>query len=117
MHNARHPCESFLTLIKFISSQKEENGFTVIELIVVLMIFGILSVITAPQFSSVTNKAKQKEASVIVSSIIKAAKAHQAEWGLLPSNMGDISQYAKFQKCITNNVETQGASVCKNEFF
>ena len=115
MHNARHPCESFLTLIKFISSQKEENGFTVIELIVVLMIFGILSVITAPQFSSVTNKAKQKEASVIVSSIIKAAKAHQAEWGLLPSNMGDISQYAKFQKCITNNVETQGASVCKNE--
>ena len=68
MHNARHPCESFLTLIKFISSQKE--------------------------------------ASVIVSSIIKAAKAHQAEWGLLPSDMGDISQYAKFQKCITNNSES-----------
>ena len=106
---------SLLILIKLISPKKEENGFTLIELILVLMIFGILCAIAVPQFSSVTNKAKQKEASVIVSSIIKSAKAHQAEWGSVPINMGEISQYAKFQKCMTNNVETQGGSVCKNE--
>ena len=53
--------KSLLILIKLISSQKEDNGFTVIELIVVLMIFGILSIIAVPQFSSVTNKAKQRE--------------------------------------------------------
>ena len=102
-----------LILIKLISPKKEENGFTLIELILVLMIFGILCAIAVPKFSSVTNKAKQKEASVIVSSIIKSAKAHQAEWGSLPLNMGEISQYAKFQKCIATDVENQGATVCK----
>ena len=102
-----------LILIKLISPKKEENGFTLIDLILVLMIFGILCAIAVPQFSSVTNKAKQKEASVIVSSIIKSAKAHQAEWGSLPINMGEISQYAKFQKCIATDVENQGATVCK----
>ena len=107
--------ESLLTLIKVISSQKEENGFTVIELILVLMIFGILSVIALPQFSSVSNKAKQKEASVIVSSILKSAKAHQAEWGSLPLNMGEISQYAKFPKCIATDVENQGANVLQRK--
>ena len=51
-----------LILIKLISPKKEENGIRLIELILVLMIFGILCAIAVPQYSSVANKAKQNEA-------------------------------------------------------
>ena len=67
-----------LILIKFISSKKEENGFTLIELILVLMIFGILCAIAVPQFSSVTNKAKQKDLSYLAkhrNQVIECSKA------------------------------------------
>ena len=38
----------------------DENGFTLVELIVVAMMSGILSSIAIPQFTSAVNKAKQK---------------------------------------------------------
>ena len=67
-----------------------------------------------PIILSAANKAKQKEASAIVASMIKAASAYQTEYEQLPSNMGDISEYARFQKCIANNIEIEGASICRN---
>ena len=107
--------KTYSLLLNNIYSSKEENGFTLVEIIVVLMIFGIISSIAIPQIASVTNKAKQREASMIVASILKASQAHQAEYRSLPLDMGDISEYAKFQKCIASNVETQGGSVCKTD--
>ena len=107
--------KTYSLLLNKICSSKEENGFTLVEIIVVLMIFGIISSIAIPQIASVTNKAKQREASMIVASILKASQAHQAEYRSIPLDMGDISEYAKFQKCIANNVETQGGSACKTD--
>ncbi len=78
------------------------------------MVFGILSSIAIPQFKPATNKAKQKEASLIVSSMIKAAKSNYALVAGLPGDMGQLSKFARFQKCISNNVETEGSSVCKS---
>ena len=45
---------------------KEENGFTLVELIVVVMMIGILSSIAIPQFMTAADKAKQKEAFVLL---------------------------------------------------
>ena len=52
---------------------KEEEGFTLVELIVVVMMIGILSSIAIPQFMTSADKAKQKEATGIVSALVKAA--------------------------------------------
>ena len=40
-----------------------KNGFTLIELIVVMMKIGIISAISIPQFLTAANKAKQKGSS------------------------------------------------------
>ena len=101
--------------IKNLYSQEmsNEDGFTLVELIVVVMMIGILSSIAIPQFMSAADKAKQKEASAIVASIMKAATAYQTEYGALPADMGDISEYARFQKCTAATVAAAGGAACK----
>ena len=102
--------------IKSISSLgqlKDEEGFTLVELIVVVMMIGILSSIAIPQFMTASDKAKQKEATGIVAALVKAATAYQTEYGDLPTTAGEISEYAKFQRCNQPNMDTQGGKVCK----
>jgi len=102
--------------IKSISSLgqlKDEEGFTLVELIVVVMMIGILSSIAIPQFMTAADKAKQKEATGIVAALVKAATAYQTEYGDLPTNAGQISEYARFQRCNQTGMETQGGKVCK----
>ena len=94
-----------------------EDGFTLVELIVVVMMIGVLSSIAIPQFMTAADKAKQKEATGIVSALIKAATAYQTEYGSLPQNHLDLSEFAKFQKCSAPNANDPvngGAAACKD---
>ena len=105
--------------IKNLSSLKqlqEEEGFTLVELIVVVMMIGILSSIAIPQFMTAADKAKQKEATGIVAALVKASTAYQTEYGALPTNAGELEEYAKFQKCppTAGNLVQDGGKVCKN---
>ena len=77
------------------------------------MMIGILSSIAIPQFMSAADKAKQKEASAIVASLVKSATAYNTEYGALPRDMGELSEYAMFQRCDHNDVAAEGGSVCK----
>ena len=91
------------------------EGFTLVELIVVVMMIGILSSIAIPQFMSAADKAKQKEASAVVASMVKAATAYNTEYGALPANMGEMAEYARFQQCADDGtVEADGGSACKD---
>tara|TARA_Y100001968_G_C19424682_1_gene753665 strand:+ start:359 stop:1024 length:666 start_codon:yes stop_codon:yes gene_type:complete len=92
-----------------------EDGFTLVELIVVVMMIGILSSIAIPQFMTAADKAKQKEATGIVAALVKAATAYNTEYGALPENAEELSEYAKFQKCTAAGVEDEGGKVCKGE--
>ena len=103
--------------IKNLSSLQQlnsEDGFTLVELIVVVMMIGILSSIAIPQFMTAADKAKQKEATGIVAALIKAATAYQTEYGGLPNTALQISEYAKFQKCGHAAAGSTGGPVCKN---
>ena len=99
-----------------LSELKEENGFTLVELIVVVMMIGILSSIAIPQFMSSADKAKQKEATGIVAALVKGATAYNTEYGSLPTDAGQIEEYARFQECSINDVPlvaSRGGADCK----
>ncbi len=98
-------------LIENLYSKKEEEGFTLVELIVVVMIIGILSSIAIPSFMNAGDKAKQQEATTIVSSYIKAAQAYYIENSSLAKEAGHLDKYVNVTNCNAPNPNPQN---CKN---
>ena len=96
------------------NKQNKDMGYTVVEFVIMAMIFGTISSIAVPQFKSFVNKFRQKEATGIVNSMIKSAQSNYALFAKLPEDMGEVSKYATFQKCDANNADIKGASACKN---
>lgn len=59
---------------------KNQKGFSLIELMIVVVIIGILSTIAVPQYQNFQKKAKQSEAKTNLSSLFTTMKSFQAEW-------------------------------------
>merc|ERR1712100_861900 len=64
---------------------KSSKGFTLVELLVVVVIVGILSAVALPQFFSQTKKAAATEGTQQASSIAKQASAYYLENGAIAS--------------------------------
>ena len=71
-----------------------EKGFTLVELMIVIVIVGILSAIALPNFLNQTKKAAATEAKQQVSSIFKQAHTYVLEKGSLGTVDSDCSDYA-----------------------
>ncbi|HEY9763194.1 MAG TPA: prepilin-type N-terminal cleavage/methylation domain-containing protein [Trichocoleus sp.] len=68
---------SSLLLLK--SRHSKEAGFTLIEVLVVIIIIGILAAIAWPAFLTQAPKAKQAKAGMALGSINRAQQAYQVE--------------------------------------
>ena len=69
-----------------LARQKQKNGsegFTLVELMIVIVIVGILSAIALPNFLNQTKKAAATEAKQQVSSIFKQAHTYVLELSLI----------------------------------
>ena len=64
-------------------SKKSHNGFTLVELLIVVVIVGVLSAVALPQFFSQTKKAAATEGTQQASSIAKQAGAYYLENGAI----------------------------------
>jgi len=75
-----------------ISLAKNESGFTLVELMVVIVIIGILAAIAIPTMSKQTDKAKVKRAMAELKTMKTAIDAYRAEKGLYPttSQINDV---------------------------
>ena len=90
-------------LIKLLADRNKDadSGFTLVELIVVVVIIGILSAIAIPSFQNASDKAKQKEASTIVATWVKASQAYYTENSDYPTRMSHLGQYITVTGCRT----------------
>ena len=85
---------------KYLNNNQE--GFTLVELIVVVVIIGILSAIAIPSFQNASDKAKQKEPAVLINNYLKAAQAYYTEFGTLPEYSSHLGQYVSVVACGRN---------------
>ena len=122
MKDSSHQFSSFSLKQRLASlrniSQQDANGFTLVELIVVILMIGILYSIAIPQFMSAANKAKQKEASTIVGATLRAVGAYYTEYGSTPENINELTEFARFQECAVSGADndtTGGAKKCKGK--
>ncbi len=95
-----------LKLLEYISKKNKniDSAFTLVELIVVVVIIGILSSIAVPAFRNASDKARQKEASTLIATYVKAAQAYYTEFGSAAQNAANLSEYIQITGC--NNATT-----------
>ena len=70
---------------------RNQEGFTLVELIIVVVIIGILSAISIPSFQNMRYRADKAEAKTIANSVIKAAAIVLIDSGEIPNNWVDIA--------------------------
>lgn len=92
----------------------KQRGFTLIELVVVIVVLGILAVTAAPRFLNLQSDAKQSTLQGVKGSIVSAFTLFQSKI-LVPS--ADLSQCSD-DVCLTiNGVTIKQNSVDGNPFF
>ena len=99
---------------KKINSYYEEDGYTIVEILLATLIIGLTVSVSVPIYGSLSNKARQKEAFLLVTSILKAVKANYALEASLPNKMKPLHKFALFQKCISEEVSIKGREVCNS---
>jgi prepilin-type N-terminal cleavage/methylation domain-containing protein len=64
---------------------RNNKGFTLIELMIVVVIIGILAAIAIPRFTSVSEGAKQAEAEPILKQMCSLGEAYSLRYGAWPT--------------------------------
>lgn len=78
-------------VLKNIKSMAKNRGFTIVELLVVIVVIGILASITVVSYTGVTTRARKSSNQTSASTIISAASAVHAETGAFPVTAADAA--------------------------
>ena len=107
--------------LQHIANKRKENGFTMIELLIVIIITGVLFSIALPSFLNQANKAKESEAKTYIGSINKAHQAYFVENTRFTTNIEALGigittaptnnyQYGAYSNAKNKNVLSEGES-------
>ena len=78
-------------LLQHLAKKNANEGFTLVELLVVVVIIGILAAIALPSFLAQTAKAKQSEARSTLGSWAKAQKAFRTDHNAFSTDWASLS--------------------------
>ena len=74
-------------------SQSKQKGFTIVELLIVIVVIGILAAISIVAYNGVTQKARDDQRISDARNIINAAASYQSEKGTWPATATDLTGY------------------------
>lgn len=84
---------------------RRREGFTIVELLIVIVVIGILAAITVVAYNGIQNRAKNTKTINATSAWIKAIKLYQADKGSYPamnSCLGSLTTYPDNGRCWTS---------------
>ncbi len=89
-----------------------QKGFTLIELIMIIIILGILAAVAVPQFFDLTSDAKTSGEQGVVGGVRSGLQTYFAKYRVFPSNLDSATNAAcaSANACFTN-VLAQGGVV------
>lgn len=72
---------------------RRKTGFTIIELLIVVIIIGVLATIAVPQFTKAVEKSKQSKAESMLALYSKAQAMHYAEMDTFTTDLDNLTDY------------------------
>ncbi len=96
-----------LANIKLNSAQR---GFTIVELLIVVVVIAILAAITIVSYNGITTRANASAAKSVAATVQKKVELYQAEEGRYPVGIGDLSANTSKSYHLTNASITPTAS-------
>lgn len=93
------------------------KGFTLIELMVVIVIVGILAAVAIPKFINASQKAKASEFPTVLSAIYSGELAYQAQSGTFVTSLQALKDSAYVDIAITSRWFTYSMPSASNASF
>jgi type II secretion system protein G len=94
---------------------RNSKGFTLIELMIVVVIIGILAALAIPRFTQASARAKEKEADGILKQIYTLQNAYMANNGTYATQSSDL-QTVGWDSNTTNGLKNYNPPTITNTF-
>lgn len=78
-------------------NQKQPTGFTIVELLIVIVVVGILAAIATVAYNGITTRANRSLIQSTATQLNRQAAAYYAENSTYPSSITDLYNYANFK--------------------
>jgi type IV pilus assembly protein PilA len=75
-------------------AKKDKSGFTIVELLIVVVVIAILAAITIVAYNGIQNRAKKSSAISTAQSVLKKIEAYEAVVGSYPTTTGQLTAAA-----------------------